>query len=161
MKKGHAIPLSVLVWVGLFLSGCTEKEPTKEMVVPRPDLEALIGEWQLVESAGGYGGQRITASAGHTETLIFGADGCLQHQLNNKLLQQGLYQTRINPDQAGENRLLSLYLNKPAADTKEALFRMEWAEQQLYFQHTDTLLISPRNVDDGFAHVLVRRLLIK
>jgi hypothetical protein len=158
MKKGYAICFSALalLWVSISFSHCSQKVPTEELAVPRPDFKDLIGEWQWVESFEGWGGRK-KATAGHTEILIFGADATFTHRFNQEQLQRGVYQTKVNGESVAGNRLLTLYPDKRAVHKPEAIPIMYWSDQALYFRGADTLVISPWNVTDAYTHVLVRR----
>jgi hypothetical protein len=131
MKIYYAIALT------LFLGSC------KEVDLPTPESENIVGDWEWIASSGGIAGSFISAdNVDYTKQLIFKDNGKYRKCTDNKKGSRGDFEIIIK-----ENERYELTLDN------EDLF----GTLSLSFNGQDTINLYPTNCSDCFADTYVRK----
>jgi hypothetical protein len=71
MKKHQIILAMAFLAVCLFLTSCR-----KDITVPNSEMNKLFGNWQWIETSGGFAGQvKTPATEGYSQSVEFKSDG--------------------------------------------------------------------------------------
>lgn len=148
MKKHHKLFVLVLLAVCLLFSSCR-----KDISLPDPSLSKLFGNWEWVQTSGGFAGEIITPqSGGDTWSVEFNSNGIFKHYKNGKKVDKQKYTLS-----AGTSMLTNAtawFINYENASILDKTG--PHLPQTFRFGGQDSLFISDEAFD-GYNYVYVRK----
>ncbi|PCJ63713.1 MAG: hypothetical protein COA58_15325 [Bacteroidetes bacterium] len=118
----------------------------KDVVLPTPESENIIGEWEWVESVGGLSGldRRTPESVRETYQLIFRDNGKYRYCIDNEKSDKGTYSIEEKVDSSSSYLEVSLHGDKSSTSI-------------LSFQTNDSMSLFPVSCTVCYNSVYVRK----